>query len=349
LEHRLLIWNNFLLEVPTHVALELNSMSHGFVGGDIEKICRTARQESNAHTEYISNIYTMVRSTKPASIRYSNANWTAISPENIGVSFDDIGGLDEVKQSLREMLVWPRVYKHEFSILGIEPPKGVLLHGPPGTGKTMLASAVAKQAEANFLSISISDVIRGEIGEAEKAVAKIFRVARRVAPCVLFFDEFQALFGKRSESGSVGRKLVSQLLLEMDALEVVQRHEDYNGKRIILIAATNVPENIDPALLRPGRFDRLIYVPVPDERARKQILQNIRKEMGDYWGEDVDVDALVRLTPFLTGADVRNLCSKAALEAFREKNLLEDDDTTMILFRHFQKVIENRNKLRHLS
>jgi len=139
------------------------------------------------------------------------------------------------------------------------------------------------------------------------------------------------------------------ILQKMDALEVVQRHEDYNGKRIILIAATNVPENIDPALLRPGRFDRLIYVPVPDERARKQILQNIRKEMGDYWGEDVDVDALVRLTPFLTGADVRNLCSKAALEAFREKNLLEDDDTTMILFRHFQKVIENRNKLRHLS
>mmetsp|Transcript_16913 Transcript_16913/g.31138 ORF Transcript_16913/g.31138 Transcript_16913/m.31138 type:complete len:213 (+) Transcript_16913:1-639(+) len=188
--------------------------------------------------------------------------------------------------------------------LGIRSPRGVLLYGPPGTGKTLLASAVAKEAKANFLNVSISDIVRGYIGEAEKALERVFAMARRVAPCVVFFDEFQAMFGNRETSGEVGRRLISQFLLESDNLP----------SGVVLLASTNVPGAIDPALLRPGRFDRCIQVPLPDSSGREVILSAKRAQM-DCWKGDVDIRNLAELTNGWSGAELESLCQRAALLA----------------------------------
>ncbi|MEM1640434.1 MAG: CDC48 family AAA ATPase [Acidilobaceae archaeon] len=242
--------------------------------------------------------------------------------------WDDIGGYEDVKQELREAVEWPLRYPHVFKEMGIRPPKGVLLYGPPGTGKTLLARAVATESGANFISIKGPEILSKWVGESEKAVREIFKRAKQVAPAVIFFDEIDAIAparGYRFDSSGVTDRIVNQLLTEMDGIQPLQN--------IVVIAATNRAELLDPALLRPGRFDRIIFVPPPDKVARKEILRVHIKKIPI--ASDVDIDKLVELTEGYTGADIEALVREAAMLKLREK--LEPGPVEM---RHFLKALE---------
>ena len=214
------------------------------------------------------------------------------------VYWTDVGGLEEVKEELTEAIEWPLKHTDLFNQADIQPPKGLLLYGPPGTGKTMIAKAVATTSEANFISIKGPELLSKWVGESEKGVREIFRKARQASPCIVFFDELDSVAPRRSggDSGDahVTQRIVSQLLTEMDGLE------DLRG--VVVIGATNRPDIIDEALLRPGRFDRILAIPVPDTSARKEILNiHTRKKPLDA---SVNLDKLVELTEGYTGADL---------------------------------------------
>ena len=174
----------------------------------------------------------------------------------------------------------------------MEVPSGILLYGPPGTGKTLIAAAVAHESKSNFMSVNITDIVKGHVGESEKMIELIFRVARRTVPCVLFFDEFQAMFGSRDTSGSVGRKMVSQLLSEFD--------QKVPG--LVVIAATNHHEAVDASLRRPGRFDRSVEVPLPDYNGRLEVLQGTKRTTG-CWAEEIELEEISKITIGKSGAD----------------------------------------------
>jgi len=225
------------------------------------------------------------------------------------VHWNDIGGLDDVKQHLKESVEWPIKTPEIFQRLGIKPPKGILLYGPPGCGKTLLARAVATESEANFISIKGPEVFSKWVGESEKAIREVFRKARMAAPAVIFFDEMDSLTPQRgggSDSG-VSERVISQLLTEMDGILSLQD--------IVVVAATNRPNLIDPAVLRPGRFDRLIYVPEPDEKSRLQILKLYSGTMP--LNKDVDLNQVTLATKYYSGADLENICREAAMHALR--------------------------------
>jgi transitional endoplasmic reticulum ATPase len=226
------------------------------------------------------------------------------------VHWDDVGGLDDVKQHLIEAVEWPLKTPEVFTKLGIRPPKGILLYGPPGCGKTLLARAVATESEANFISIKGPEVFSKWVGESEKAIREIFRKARMAAPTVVFLDEIDSITPRRgmgmSDSG-VSERVISQLLTEMDGIVSLQD--------IVIIAATNRPDMVDSAVLRPGRFDRLIYVPEPDDKGRLQILKIYTKGMPI--SKDVDLNQLTIMTKYYGGADIESLCREAAMHALR--------------------------------
>jgi transitional endoplasmic reticulum ATPase len=233
------------------------------------------------------------------------------------VNWADVGGLEDVKQHLKEAVEWPLKNPEIFSKLGIKPPKGILLYGPPGCGKTMLARAVATESEANFISIKGPEVFSKWVGESEKAIREVFRKARMAAPAVIFLDEMDSLAPRRglgfSDSG-VSERVISQLLTEMDGIVTLQD--------IVVIAATNRPDMVDSAVLRPGRFDRLIYVPEPDEKSRLQIFGIYTKGMP--LTKDVDLNQLALMTKYYSGADIESLCREAAMHALRNDiNALE--------------------------
>jgi len=226
------------------------------------------------------------------------------------VHWDDVGGLDDVKQHLIEAVEWPLKNPEMFTKLGIRPPKGILLYGPPGCGKTLLARAVATESEANFISIKGPEVFSKWVGESEKAIREIFRKARMAAPSVVFLDEIDSITPRRgmgmSDSG-VSERVISQLLTEMDGIVSLQD--------IVIVAATNRPDMVDPAVLRPGRFDRLIYVPEPDDKGRLQIFKIYTKDMPI--SKDVDLNQLAIMTKYYGGADIESLCREAAMHALR--------------------------------
>jgi len=227
------------------------------------------------------------------------------------VRWSDIGGLNEVKQQLREAVEWPLKYPEIFEKVGIRPPKGVLLYGPPGCGKTLLAKAVATESGANFIAIRGPEVLSKWVGESERAIREIFRRARQVAPAVIFFDEIDAITpmrGQRHDSGVTDR-IVNQLLAEMDGITML--------KNVVVIGATNRIDIIDPALLRPGRFDRVIYVPPPDRRARLEILKVHTRKVP--LANDVDLEKLAELTEGYSGADLEALVREAVMLALRER------------------------------
>ncbi|MFQ5712328.1 MAG: AAA family ATPase, partial [Candidatus Geothermarchaeales archaeon] len=226
------------------------------------------------------------------------------------VRWDDIGGLEGVKQELQEAVEWPLKNPEVFKRMGIRPPKGILLYGPPGCGKTLLARAVATESEANFVTIKGPEVFSKWVGESEKAIREVFRKARMASPAVIFFDEFDSLVPRRgmgyADSG-VTERVISQLLTEMDGIMTL---ED-----VVVIAATNRPDIVDPAILRPGRFDRLIYVPEPNKEARLEIFKIYTKGMP--LAKDVNLDQLASMTKSYSGADIEALCREAALHALR--------------------------------
>ncbi len=250
------------------------------------------------------------------------------------VHWDDIGGLEDVKQQLREAVEWPLKYPEVFEQMGIRPPKGILLFGPPGTGKTMLAKAAATESGANFIAVRGPEILSKWVGESEKAIRQIFRRARQVAPAIIFFDEIDAIAparGYRHDTSGVTDRIVNQLLTEMDGIEPLTN--------VVVIAATNRPDILDPALLRPGRFDRLIYVPPPDKKARLEILKIHTRKMP--LAEDVDLEVIAEKTEGYTGADLEALCREAAMLAVRENLEKTGKPTsTEVHMRHFEKAMQ---------
>lgn len=226
------------------------------------------------------------------------------------VHWDDIGGLDSVKQALKEAVEWPLKHPEVFEKMGIRPPRGILLYGPPGCGKTLLAKAVATEANANFIAIKGPEILSKWVGESEKAIREIFRRARQVAPTVVFFDEIDAIVpvrGMRHDT-EVTDRIVNQLLAELDGIQ--------NLKNVVVLGATNRVDLIDPALLRPGRFDRVIYVPPPDKKARYEILKIHTRNVP--LGTDVDLERIAELTEGYSGADLEALVREAVMMALRE-------------------------------
>jgi len=298
--------------------------TYGFVGADIAAMCREAAMNSlrrilpeiDLELKEIpketldklvvkrSDFEDVMKEIQPSALR-------EILFEVPNVTWEDIGGLDKVKALLEEAVEWPLRYVESFRRIGVEAPKGVLLYGPPGTGKTLLAKAIANESEANFITVKGSDILSKWYGESEKHIAEIFKKARQVAPAIIFLDELDALAPMRGTAlgePHVTERIVNQLLSELDGLEEL--------RGVVVIAATNRPDIIDPALLRPGRFDEMILVPVPDERTRLEIFKVHTKKMS--LAEDVDLNEFVRLTEDFTGADIAAVCKKAGRFAMRE-------------------------------
>jgi len=239
-----------------------------------------------------------------------------------------VGGLEEPKQNVKEAVEWPLSSPEKFDRMGIEPPKGVLLYGPPGTGKTLMAKAVANETNANFISVRGPQLLSKWVGESEKAIRQTFRKARQVSPTVIFFDELDSLApGRGQEVGNnVSERVVNQLLTELDGLEEM---ED-----VMVIGATNRPDIIDPALIRSGRFDRLVMVGQPDIEGREQIL---KIHSGDIpLAPDVSLRELAEITDGYVGSDLANIAREGAIEALRE-----DEDAEVVEMRHFRKAMEN--------
>ncbi len=302
---------------------KLAEITHGYTGADLAALCREAAMK--ALRRYLPKIdleekripHEILDQMVVNSEDFMNA-FREITPtamrevyvETPNVKWEDVGGLEEVKEALREAVEWPLKNPEVFTRMGIKPPKGILLHGPPGCGKTLLARAVATESEANFISVRGPEIFSKWVGESEKAVREIFRKARMAAPSIIFFDEFDALVPRRGmgiADSRVTERVISQILTEMDGLITLQN--------VLVIAATNRPDIIDPAVLRPGRFDRIIYVPPPDEEARLKILQIHTRGMP--LAEDVDLADLARRTAGYSGADLEALCREAALNALR--------------------------------
>ncbi|MCW4047414.1 MAG: CDC48 family AAA ATPase [Candidatus Bathyarchaeota archaeon] len=302
---------------------KLAEMTHGYTGADLAALGRETAMK--ALRRYLPQINLEEERIPPEVLEkmevnmddfvnaYKEVTPTAMREVYIEVStvhWDDVGGLDDVKQHLKEAVEWPLKNPEMFSRLGIKPPKGILLYGPPGCGKTLLARAVATESEANFISIKGPEVFSKWVGESEKAIREVFRKARMAAPAVIFLDEMDSLAPRRglgfSDSG-VTERVISQLLTEMDGIVTL---ED-----IVVIAATNRPDMVDSAVLRPGRFDRLIYVPEPDEKSRLQVFKIYTKGMP--LSKDVDLNQLAALTKYYSGADIEALCREAAMHALR--------------------------------
>ena len=230
--------------------------------------------------------------------------------ETPNIGWDDIGGLEDTKLELKEAVEWPIKHPESFKRLGIRPSRGLLLYGPPGTGKTLLAKAVAKESEANFIQIKGPELLSKWVGESEEGVRKIFEKARQVAPCIVFFDEIDSLAGKRGqETGTkVTERVLNQLLAEMDGLEDL--------KDVLVVGATNRPDMLDSALLRPGRFDKILLVNAPDEKARQAIFEIHTAKMP--LNKDVKLAELAKATEGYTGADIEGVVREAAMLALRE-------------------------------
>ena len=319
---------------------KLCAMSHGYTGADVAALCRETAMK--ALRRYLPQMNLEEERVPPSVLEkmdvrmedfinaYKEITPTAMREVYIEVPtvhWEDIGGLEEVKQELKEAVEWPLKTPEIFKKVGIRPPKGILLYGPPGCGKTLLARAVATESEANFITINGPEVFSKWVGESEKAIREVFRKARMAAPSVIFFDEIDSLMPRRglgfSDSG-VTERVISQLLTEMDGIITL---ED-----IVIIAATNRPDIVDPAILRPGRFDRLIYVPEPKEKGRLQIVKIYTKDMP--LADNVDLTRLASLTKNYSGADIEALCREAAMNALRndvntEKVTLEDFQEAM--------------------
>ncbi|MEM4488262.1 MAG: CDC48 family AAA ATPase [Desulfurococcaceae archaeon] len=302
---------------------KIADITHGYTGADIAALVKEAAM--NALRRFIQgeniDLNQPIPADKLEKLRVTMEDFLAamkgIQPSLIReviveipeVRWIDIGGLDNIKQELRESIEWPMRYPQVFEKMGIEPPKGILLFGPPGTGKTLLAKAVATESGANFIAIRGPEILSKWVGESEKAIRQIFRRARMVAPAVVFFDEIDSVAAVRgSDPSGVIDRIVNQLLTELDGIQPL--------RRVVVIAATNRPDLLDPALLRPGRFDKLVYVPPPDYKARVEIFKvHTRKTP---LGEDFNLHELAKRTEGYTGADIAAVCKEAAMYALRE-------------------------------
>ncbi|HSB50090.1 MAG TPA: CDC48 family AAA ATPase [Nitrosopumilaceae archaeon] len=335
---------------------QISKTTHGFVGADLEILTKEAAMRSlrrvlpdidldqeKISAEVLQKIKVTSEDFRDAlkEVRPSALREVLVQVPN--VSWDDVGGLDSLKEELREAIEWPLKHKEAIEYVDVQTPKGILLYGSPGTGKTLIAKAVAKMTESNFISIKGPELLSKWVGESEKGVREIFRKARQAAPCIIFFDEIDALVPRRSGSdlGShVTQSVVSQILTEIDGLEELHN--------VLIIGATNRLDIVDEALLRPGRFDRIIQVPMPDEKARANIFKIHTKKKPI--AKDVDFTKLVGLTKDFSGADIAAVANRAAITALKRyvsgtsKNIKEIEISQQDLVDSIEKVRPARIK-----
>jgi len=320
---------------------EIASITHGFVGADLEALCKEAAMsvlrkvlpkmkldaEEQIPQEMLEKLVIRhedfmdaLKSVRPSAMR-------EVLVETPNVNWEDVGGLDKTKEELREAVEWPLKFPETFKRMGIRPSRGILLYGPPGTGKTLLAKAVAKGSEANFIQVKGPSLLSMWVGKSEEGMRKVFERARQVSPCVIFFDEIDALAGKRGvEMGTkVTERVLNQMLAEMDGLEDLSD--------VLIIGATNRPDMLDPALLRPGRFDKILLVGAPEDEGRLQVLKIHTKNMP--LAKDVDLKDLSKKTAGYTGADLESLTREAAMIALRESK-----DAKQVTREHFEEALK---------
>ena len=318
---------------------QLAAITHGFVGADLQALCKEAAMfvlrrilpDLKTDTDVIPDVFlnklivTMadfkesLRLVRPSALR-------EVLIETPTVKWEDIGGLESLKQDLKEAVEWPLKNPQAFTRLGIRPPRGILMYGPPGTGKTMLAKAVATESEANFISVKGPELISMWVGESEKGIREVFKKARQSAPTIIFFDEIDAIASRRGldANSKATERVVNKLLTEMDGLE------DLNN--VVVIGATNRPDMVDPGLLRPGRFDRIISTSLPDTKSREAIFKVHMKNMPL---KNVDLNKLVEKTENYAGSDIESLCREAAMAALRI-----NPEADMVSMEHFEQALE---------
>ncbi len=319
---------------------KIASLTHGFVGADLESLTKEAAMnvlrknlnkikidDDKISPEILEKLVVRQEDFLDAlkTVRPSAMREVLVETPNIGWS--DIGGLDKIKQDLQEAVEWPMKFPESFKRMGIRPSRGILLYGPPGTGKTLLAKAVAKEAEANFIQIKGPSLLSMWVGKSEEGVRKIFEKARQVSPCIVFFDEIDSLAGKRGVDygQKVTERVLNQMLAEMDGLEQMND--------VLVLAATNRPDMLDTALLRPGRFDKILLVNAPTEEGRKNILNIHTKNMP--LGKGVDLDLIAKETEGYTGADLEALVREAAMVSLRE-----DIESKEVKKKHFEEAMK---------
>jgi len=302
---------------------QISKITHGFVGADLEALSKEAAMrslrrilpeidldEEKVSSEILQKIQITSEDFRDALKEVRPSALREVQVQIPDVSWDDVGGLDQLKEELCEAIEWPIKYKEAFDYVNVETPKGILLYGKPGTGKTLIAKAVAKMTESNFISIKGPELLSKWVGESEKGIREIFRKARQVAPCIIFFDEIDALVPRRGSGGSgshVSENVVSQILTEIDGLEELHN--------VLIIGATNRLDIVDEALLRPGRFDRIIEVPNPDTKGRQHIFKIHTKKKP--LANDVNIAKLVELTDSFSGAEIAAVTNRAAITALK--------------------------------
>ena len=308
-------------ELPVDID-KIASVSHGYVGADLEYLCKEAAmkclrrllpilnlEEEKLPPETLDKLIVTHEDFTKALIEVTPSGMREVFIENPDIKWSDVGGLKEVKQELQEAVEWPMKYPGLYDKLGHSMPRGILLHGPSGTGKTLLAKAVATESEANFISVRGPELLSKWVGESERGIREIFKRARQSSPCVVFFDEIDSIAPIRGAGGetAVSERVVSQLLTELDGME--------NMHGVVVLAATNRADMIDPALLRPGRFDKIIQIPLPDKESRKSILKINAEKIPTITEESnpnrVDFEKLSEMTDGLSGADTAAIANTA--------------------------------------
>jgi len=327
---------------------EIADVTHGFVGADLESLCKEAamrvlrrilpdiKAEEEIPKETLQKMIVKKSDFKEALKEIQPSALREVLVQVPNVTWNDIGGLESTKQELQEAVEWPLKYPDNFEKFGVRPPKGVLLYGSPGTGKTLLAKAVANESDANFIAVKGPELLSKWVGESEKGVREVFRKARQTAPTVIFFDEIDSIASTRSggstDSG-VTQRVVNQLLTEIDGMEELQD--------VAVIAATNRVDIIDPALLRPGRFDRHIKVDIPDEKARLAIFKVHTKKMP--LADDVDIEKLAKDSDGYVGADIEAVCREAVMLTLRDN--IEAADVKMKYFKEAMKKVKPKSEV----
>lgn len=323
---------------------ELSDTTHGFVGADLAALCREAAmnalrrvlpdidlEQQTIPPEILGKLFVTKDDFMEALKSISPSALREVFIEVPDIHWDDIGGLENLKETLIEAVEWPLTHTADFKRIGIHPSKGILLFGPPGTGKTMLSKAVATESKANFISVKGSEILSKWFGESERKIAEIFKKAKQASPCIIFFDEIDAIAPTRGSAAGEPRvveRMVNTLLSEMDGLEEL--------RGVVVIGATNRPDLMDPALLRPGRFDEVVLVPPPDEKARLDILKVHVKNMA--LEGDVKIKELAKKTKGYSGADIEALCRKSGMIA-----LHEDINISKISLKHFHEALRKIN------
>ncbi len=339
--------------------IHLSAVSHGYVGADLEYLCKEAAmkclrrllpelnmEDEKLPPETLDKLVVNKEDFTKALIEVIPSGMREVFIENPDVKWDEVGGLVDVKRELQEAVEWPMKYPMLYEKLGHKMPRGILLHGPSGTGKTLLAKAVATESEANFVSVRGPELLSKWVGESERGIREIFRRARQASPCVIFFDEIDSIAPVRGAGGetAVTERVVSQLLTELDGME--------NMHGVVVLAATNRADMIDTALLRPGRFDKIVQVPMPDKDSRKSILEIKAKEIPtvtdpkdpDY----VNLEKISEITDGMSGADVGAIANTAVSLVIHEfldahpdaKEVEKSASGAKVTMRHFEEAVK---------